>query len=86
MSAEAPTTFRTVLRDEEPFKMFDETFSTARDSPLLPESCDRSDDSALLARLKDSGLYAEIYMAPDIHTAADQFPDLSDTLRQVNLC
>uniref|UniRef100_A0A915BQI8 Bursicon n=1 Tax=Parascaris univalens TaxID=6257 RepID=A0A915BQI8_PARUN len=81
MSAEAPTTFREVLRQEEPFKSFDETFAIARDSPLLPESCDRSNDSALLARLKDSGLYAEIYMAPDIQTAAEQFPDLGDTLR-----
>ncbi|WKX92301.1 hypothetical protein Q1695_010380 [Nippostrongylus brasiliensis] len=40
------------------------------------DPCGETDPSALMETLKDSGIYNEIYMAPDIFTASRNFPDL----------
>ncbi|KJH43821.1 hypothetical protein DICVIV_10163 [Dictyocaulus viviparus] len=45
-------------------------------SPTTVNVCGETDPMALIESLKDSGIYNEIYMAPDIFTASRNFPDL----------
>uniref|UniRef100_A0A0K0CZL1 RNA polymerase II subunit B1 CTD phosphatase RPAP2 homolog n=1 Tax=Angiostrongylus cantonensis TaxID=6313 RepID=A0A0K0CZL1_ANGCA len=45
-------------------------------SPTTVNACGETDPTALIETLKDSGVYNEIYMAPDILTASRNFPDL----------
>ncbi|VDM53690.1 unnamed protein product [Angiostrongylus costaricensis] len=44
--------------------------------PTTVNACGETDPTALIETLKDSGVYNEIYMAPDILTASRNFPDL----------
>ncbi|KAJ1360842.1 hypothetical protein KIN20_019929 [Parelaphostrongylus tenuis] len=44
--------------------------------PTTVDVCGETDPTALIETLKDSGIYNEIYMAPDIITASRNFPDL----------
>ncbi|RCN45851.1 hypothetical protein ANCCAN_08148 [Ancylostoma caninum] len=39
--------------------------------------CGETDPRELVKTMKDSGIYNEIYMAPDIFTASRNFPDLA---------
>uniref|UniRef100_A0A1I7XPD2 Uncharacterized protein n=1 Tax=Heterorhabditis bacteriophora TaxID=37862 RepID=A0A1I7XPD2_HETBA len=44
--------------------------------PTTVKICDASDTKELMRRMKDSGVYNEIYMAPDFFTASQTFPNL----------
>uniref|UniRef100_A0AC35EUU9 Uncharacterized protein n=1 Tax=Panagrolaimus sp. PS1159 TaxID=55785 RepID=A0AC35EUU9_9BILA len=58
------------------------TSTTTTPPPTLQtpyyDPCEFYDDIALLNKLKQSGLFNSIYMAPDVFTAAKTFPDLGD--------